>query len=256
MSGRFEGKVAIVTGATSGIGMVAAQELAREGARVVMTGRRAERGKAIVEEIKAAGGEALFIQADVSHRESISRMIEETVETYGRLDLAFNNAGIVGSGYTKAADITEDHWDRVMAVNVTGVWLCMKHEIHEMLKSGGGAIVNNASIYGLRGSHIGAADYITSKHAVMGLTKTAAMDYARRGIRVNAICPGFTHSEMVDSFADSNPEGFDRSIIPRVPMRRIGETREVTSAVLWMLSDEASFMTGQAIVPDGGWTAS
>ena len=239
MSGRFEGKVAIITGATSGIGMVTAQRMAAEGARVVLAARRADRGKALIEEIKAAGGEALFVQTDVSRRESIARMVEETVETYGRLDYAFNNAGIVGSGYTDTADIVEEDWDRIMTVNVTGVWLCMKHEIPEMLKAGGGSIVNNASIYGLRGSHIGAADYIASKHAVMGLTKTAAMDYAKKGIRVNAVCPGFTHSEMVDSFQADNPQDFDRHILPRVPMGRVGETDEVTSAVLWMLSDEA-----------------
>jgi len=255
MRKRFEGKVAIITGATSGIGMVTAQRMAAEGARVVLAARRGDRGKALVEEIKAAGGDALFVQTDVGRRDSIVRMVEETVETYGRLDYAFNNAGIVGSGYTDAADIKEDDWDRIMTVNVTGVWLCMKHEIPEMLKAGGGAIVNNASIYGLRGSTIGAADYIASKHAVMGLTKTAAVDYAKRGIRINAVCPGFTHSEMVDPFMADNPKDFDREILPRVPMGRVADTGEITSAVLWMLSDEASFMTGQAIVPDGGWTA-
>lgn len=255
MGQRFEGKVAIVTGATSGIGMVTAQRMAAEGARVVLAGRRADRGKALVDEIKAAGGEARFVQTDVSRRDSIARMVEETVEAYGRLDCAFNNAGIVGSGYTDAAEIKEEDWDRIMTVNVTGVWLCMKHEIPEMLKAGGGAIVNNASIYGLRGSHIGAADYIASKHAVMGLTKTAGVDYAKKGIRVNAVCPGFTHSEMVDGFMEDKPKNFDRHIIPRIPMGRVARTDEVVSAVLWMLSDEASIMTGQAIVPDGGWTA-
>lgn len=255
MRKRFEGKVAIVTGATSGIGMVTAQRMAAEGARVVLAARRGDRGKALVEEIKAAGGDALFVQTDVSRRESIARMVEETVETYGHLDYAFNNAGIAGSGYTDAADITEESWDRLMKVNVKGVWLCMKHEIPEMLKAGGGSIVNNASIYGLRGSHIGAADYIASKHAVIGLTKTAAVDYAQRGIRVNAVCPGFTHSEMVDPFMADNPKDFDRHILPRVPMGRVADTGEIVGAVLWMFSDEASFMTGQAIVPDGGWTA-
>lgn len=255
MSRRFEGKVAIVTGATSGIGMVTAQRMAAEGAQVVLAGRRVDRGKALVEEIKAAGGEALFVQTDVSRRESIARMVEETVETYGRLNYAFNNAGVSSSAFTDTAEISEETWDRLMTVNVTGVWLCMKHEIPEMLKAGGGAIVNNASIYGLRGSHIGGADYVASKHAVMGLTKTAAVDYAKRGIRINAVCPGFAHSEMVDPYLESKAEDFDQRIVPRVPMGRIADTGEIVGAVLWLFSDEASFMTGQAIVPDGGWTA-
>lgn len=255
MSGRFENKVSLVTGATSGIGMVTAQMLAAEGSKVVLAARRSDRGKLLVEEIQTAGGEATFVQTDVAQRDSIVKMVQTTLETYGRLDCAFNNAGIAGSTFVAAADIEEEAWDQIMNVNVKGVWLCMKYQIPELLKSGGGAIVNNASIYGLRGSSVGAADYIATKHAVMGLTKTAAVDYAQQGIRVNAVCPGFTHSEAVDPIMEENPEDFDQKVLPNVPMGRVADANEIATAVLWMLSDEASFLTGQAITPDGGWTA-
>jgi NAD(P)-dependent dehydrogenase (short-subunit alcohol dehydrogenase family) len=162
MSGRFENKVSLVTGATSGIGMVTAQMLAAEGSKVMLAARRSDRGKALVEEIQTAGGEATFVQTDVAQRDSIVKMVQTTLETYGRLDCAFNNAGIAGSTFVAAADIEEEAWDQIMNVNVKGVWLCMKYQIPELLKSGGGAIVNNASIYGLRGSSVGAADYIAT----------------------------------------------------------------------------------------------
>ena len=254
MPSRFQGKVAIVTGATSGIGAAAAWRLAAEGATVVLAGRREDRGIALVEHINEAGGTAQFVRTDVTHRDDLSQLVEHTMEEFGKLDLAFNNAGIAGTAFTRAADIAEDQWDEVIAVNLTSVWLSMKHEIPAMLASGGGSIVNNASSYALRGSDFGSSDYVAAKHGVLGLTRTAAIDYAPRGIRINALCPGYTHSEIVDPLLADNP-GTAEQIQRRVPMARIADPEEVAAAALWLLSDEASFVTGQALTPDGGLTA-
>jgi NAD(P)-dependent dehydrogenase (short-subunit alcohol dehydrogenase family) len=174
---------------------------------------------------------------------------------FGRLDGAFNNAGVSGSTLTKLADISFENWDATLAVNLTSIFTCMKYEIKAMLDSGGGVIVNNSSIYGMRGSYVGTADYVATKHAVLGLTKTAALDYAKAGIRINAVCPGYTHSEMVDPIIAADPQGFDSIITARIPMGRIAETDEITNGVVWLLSQESTFMTGQALVLDGGWTA-
>ncbi|MEP7271250.1 MAG: SDR family oxidoreductase [Acidobacteriota bacterium] len=255
MNSRFQDKVVIVTGASSGIGKVSALAFAREGARVTIASRRVDEGLQTVSEIKAQGGEAFFIQTDVARTQDVQTMVRATIETYGRLDCAFNNAGISGDALILTADHTEENWDSVMAVNLKGVWLCMKYQIPEMLKHGRGAIVNNSSIYGLGGSTVGHVPYTVSKHGVIGLTKTAAFEYAKLGIRVNAICPGFTHSEMVDSALEALPREFETLLTNDVPMGRIGETQEIANAVLWLSSDEASFVTGQALAPDGGWLA-
>lgn len=252
---RFRGKVVLVTGATSGIGENTARALAAEGAHVVLAARRAERGEALVRSIHAAGGAAQFVACDVTNREAVQQLVQKVLSLHGRLDGAFNNAGTAGAVLEKVADISDERWDNMLATNLTSVFTCMKYEIKAMLDSGGGVIVNNSSIYGLLGSHIGAADYVVAKHALMGLTKTAAADYAKAGIRINSICPGYTHSELVDPIIAADPEAFATLVTARVPMGRVAEPAEITRGVLWLLSSESSFMTGQALVLDGGWTA-
>jgi len=254
MTNRFDGKVVIVTGASSGIGKVSALAFAREGAQVVIAARRADQGMQTIEEIKSAGGEALFVKTDVANTEDVINMVATTIKVYGQLDCAFNNAGISGDVFIPTADHSEENWDRVISINLKGVWLCMKYELPEMLKRGRGAIVNNSSVYGLAGSTVGHVPYAVSKHGVIGLTKSAAIDYARKGIRVNAVCPGYAHSDMVDPGLEAAPAEFEK-ILKDVPMRRIAETEEIAAAVLWLCSDEASFVTGHALAPDGGWLA-
>ena len=255
MKQRFQDKVVMVTGATSGIGKVAALAFARESARVVVVGRRLEEGEQTVQQIKDEGGDALFIQADVSKSIDVMSMVDKTIQNYGRLDCAFNNAGIGGNVMLPTADHTEENWDAVMSINLKGVWLCMKYQIPEMLKQGRGAIVNNSSIYGLGASTVGHVPYAVSKHGVIGLTKTAAYEYARQGIRVNAICPGYTHTEMVDSAMAALPDLFEKLLANDIPMGRIADAEEIVNAVVWLCSDEASFVTGQTLAPDGGWLA-
>jgi NAD(P)-dependent dehydrogenase (short-subunit alcohol dehydrogenase family) len=254
MNKRFQDKVVIITGATSGIGKVSALAFAREGAKVVMASRRVEQGQQLVEQIKSAGGEASFIQTDVASAQDVMKMVSHTIETYGKLDCAFNNAGVGGDVMIPTADHSEENWDNVMSINLKGVWLCMKYQIPEMLKQGRGSILNNSSIYGLAASTVGHVPYAVSKHGIIGLTRTAAFEYARKGIRVNAICPGYTHTELVDNALEALPGLFDK-IVADVPMGRIAETEEIVNAVLWLCSDESSFVTGQAIAPDGGWLA-
>ena len=252
--GRFRNKVMLVTGATSGIGENTARALVKEGAHVVLAARRVERGQALARELNEAGGSASFVTCDVTDREAVKRLVQHVMSVNGRLDGAFNNAGIAGAVLQKCADIADETWDAILAANLTSVFTCLKYEIKAMLDSGGGVIVNNASIYALRGSHIGAADYVTTKHAVLGLTKTAAADYAQAGIRINAICPGYTHSELVDPIIAADPAGFETNITSRIPLGRVAEPAEIARAVLWLLSDEAGYMTGQSLVIDGGWT--
>ncbi len=255
MTKRFQDKVVIVTGASSGIGKVAALAFAREGAKVTIAARRVEEGLQTVNQIKNEGGDAFFVQTDVANSQDVIKMVSKTIESYGRLDCAFNNAGIGGDVQIPTADHTEENWDSVMSVNLKGVWLCMKYQIPEMLKQGRGAIVNNSSIYGLAASTVGHVPYAVSKHGVIGLTKTAAFEYAKKGIRVNAVCPGYTHSELVDTAIESLPATFEAMLANDIPMGRIAETEEIAHAVLWLCSDEASFVTGQTLAPDGGWLA-
>ena len=252
MAGLTEGKVALVTGAGSGIGRATALVFAREGAKVVVSDIVVEGGEETMQQIKAAGGEAIFVKADVSKGADVEALITQTVETYGRLDCAFNNAGIEG-GVKPTIDCTEEEFGRTIAVNLTGVWLCMKHEIQQMLSQGGGTIVNTASVAGLVGFP-GLPDYVASKHGVLGLTKTAALEYAKSGIRVNAVCPGVIQTPMVERGAQLSP-GFDELAVSMEPVGRFGQPSEIGEAVVWLCSEAASFVTGHPMTVDGGLVA-
>ncbi len=252
--GRFDGKVAVITGGNSGIGKATAIQFAQEGAKVVVAARREDEGNAVVDAIKSSGGEAIFTSVDVSSSEEVQRMVAQSVEAFGGIDYAFNNAGMVGTHFASIDQYDETHWQRVMEVNVTGVFLCMKYQIPEILKRGGGAIVNMASVSGLRGSRGGAAVYATSKHAVIGLTKSAALECAQKNIRINSVCPAVIDTPMAQGALMSDDE-MKKQVIAMHPIGRIGEPEEVASPVLWLCSDEASFVTGHQMVIDGGLMA-
>jgi NAD(P)-dependent dehydrogenase (short-subunit alcohol dehydrogenase family) len=247
----LEGKVALVTGGTSGIGRETAVLFAKAGARVVVAGRREQEGNETVELINAAGGEGLFVKTDVSKGSEVEALVQKAVEKFGRLDIAFNNAGIEGA-WVPIIRQSEEDFDKTIAVNLKGVWLCLKYEIRQMLKQGGGAIVNMASVTGLAGAS-GAAAYSASKHGVIGLTKTAALENAKSGIRVNAVCPGVIETPMADRLFRA--PGVHKYVVGCHPIGRLGRPSEIAGAVLWMCSDQASFMTGQTLVLDGGFLA-
>ena len=250
----FEGKVALVTGGSSGIGRATALAFAREGAKVIVVNNsNVEKGKETVSMIESAGGEAIFIKTDVSNAVEVEAMVNKAVETYGRLDCAFNNAGI-GDTMALTADLTEEEWDRTINVNLKGVWLCMKYEIKQMLKQGGGAIVNMSSAIGLVGLK-GSSAYTASKGGVIQLTRTAALEYARSGIRVNAVCPSFIATPMNKRLLANQPE-LEKTIKTVLhPVGRLGEMEEVAEAVIWLCSDRASFVTGHPMAVDGGYLA-
>lgn len=245
-------KVALVTGAASGIGAAAARIFAAHGERVVVSDTNEAGGQATVDRITDAGGEAIFVRADVSVAADVQALVAATVENFGRLDHAFNNAGIEGE-QASLAEIAEDDWDRLIGINLRGVWLCMRAEIPVMLERGGGAIVNNASVAGLVG-FAGAGAYAASKHGVVGLTRAAALDYAQLGLRVNAVCPGIIDTPMVARAVEGNPE-LAAGLKAAEPIGRLGTPEEIGEAAYWLCSDAASFMTGQAIAVDGGFTA-
>jgi NAD(P)-dependent dehydrogenase (short-subunit alcohol dehydrogenase family) len=250
MPGYLDGKAALVTGAGSGIGRATALACAREGAKIVVADRVVEGGEETVSMIKSAGGEATFVPVNVTQAAEVEAMVAAAVSTYGRIDCAHNNAGIEGV-FATTADYPEEDWDRVMAVNLKGVWLCMKYEIPQMLQQSGGAIVNTASLAGLVGAKRMPA-YVASKHGVAGLTKTAALEYAKSGIRINAVCPGIIHTSMVDRmFLSRRPDLEDR-LAAVEPMGRLGKPEEVAEAVVWLCSDAASFVTGHTMTVDGG----
>jgi NAD(P)-dependent dehydrogenase (short-subunit alcohol dehydrogenase family) len=247
-----EGKVALVTGGTSGIGRVTSILFARKGARVVVAGRREIEGKETIDLIRRAGGEGIFVRADVSRASEVKALVEKTVAAYGGLDYAFNNAGIEGH-WVPIVEQTEDEWDRTIDINLKGTWMCLKYELQQMLKQGrGGVIVNNASISGFIGSY-GSATYAASKHGVLGLTKAAALEVARNGIRVNAVCPAAVETPMADRLFGA-PE-VRKKVLGFYPIARFGKPIEVAEAVLWMCSGAAGFMTGQSLVLDGGFLA-
>ena len=248
----LQDKVGIVTGGTSGIGRDAAVLFAKAGARVVVAGRREAEGKETIDLVRAAGGEGLFVKTDVSQAAEVHALVQKTVEKFGRLDVAFNNAGIEGN-WLPIAEQPEEDWDRTIGINLKGTWLCLKYEIQQMLRQGGGgAIVNMASVAGLMGS-AGAATYCASKHGVMGLTKSAALENAKSGIRVNAVCPAVIETPMGERLF-GEPE-FRKYALSLHPIGRFGTPMEVAEAVVWMCSDRASFMTGQSLVLDGGFLA-
>lgn len=246
---RLQEKVALVTGAASGIGRAAARRLAAEGARVVVSDLDVTRGEETVRLIREADGEAVFVRADVSRADEVEALMLQTLAAFNRLDCAVNNAGVGGDLLpTHLRD--EAMWDAVMNVNLKGVWLCMKYELAAMLDQGGGSIVNVASAAGLVGFRQASA-YAASKHGVIGLTRSAALEYARLGIRVNAVCPGFTDTPMVEALGHGSPKRAD-AIINAIPLRRLGTPDEVAQAVLWLCSDESTFVTGHALAVDGG----
>ncbi|MGI9657845.1 MAG: SDR family oxidoreductase [Gaiellaceae bacterium] len=253
MSGSLAGKVALVTGAGSGIGRAAARAFARAGAAVVVADIDAVGGQESAALVASDDGEASFVQTDVTRSRDVEAMVAYTLATYGRLDCALNNAGVAGLVGTTTVDYAEEDWDRVVEVDLKGVWLCMKHELTHMLKVEGGAIVNTASIAGLVGLP-GSSPYVASKHGVVGLTKTAALEYATRGIRVNAVCPGVIDTPLVDEIVARTPER-KQLYLDAQPIGRLGTPEEVAAAVVWLCTDEASFVTGQAFPVDGGFVA-
>jgi NAD(P)-dependent dehydrogenase (short-subunit alcohol dehydrogenase family) len=256
---RFAGKVALVTGASSGIGRATALAFAREGASVVIASRKRERGIAVLDELKTVGGEAEFVQADVSYGVDVDALLTRVVARFERLDVAVNNAASIDVGVFKSiAEFDEAEFDQHIAANVKSVWLCMKHEITLMLAHGGGAIVNMSSVTGLGGAPQ-SAFYSAAKAAVVGLTKSAALEYAARNIRVNALVPGAFATPMLQTvfsrISPEDPAAAEASYKKGIPLHRIGKPEEAADAVLWLCSDQASYVTGHSLIVDGGLTA-
>jgi len=252
MTAELQNKVALITGGTTGIGRDTAILFAKNRAKVVISGRRETEGNQAIALVRAAGGDGLFVKSDVSKPADVQSLIAKTVEKFGRLDIAFNNAGIEGQ-WKPIIEQSEEDWDSVIDINLKGTWLCLKYEIQQMLTQGsGGAIVNMSSVAGLMGS-AGAAIYVASKHGVIGLTRNAALECAAKGIRVNAVCPAVIETAMADrAFADPQ---VSKRVLAMHPLGRFGKPMEIAEAVLWLCSNKSSFMTGHYIVLDGGMRA-
>ncbi len=252
MAGLLQDKIAIVTGVASGIGRAAAMLFAREGAAVVAADVTADEGEAVVKQVKDGGGKAIFVRCDISRAADVEALAAAAVNAYGRLDCAFNNAGIIGK-LARTAEETEENFDRIITIDLKGPWLCMKYEILQMLKQGkGGAIVNTASAAGLVGSH-GMPTYTAAKHGVVGLTRTAALEYAKAGIRINAVCPGIVDTPMTQGIMAQHPRMAQATGI--MPLGRECRPEEIAEAAAWLCSEHASFVTGHAMAVDGGLTA-
>jgi len=249
---QFDTEVAVVTGASSGIGRATAEAFAAAGARVVVSDVNVEGGEETVARIEKAGGTAIFVETDVTDDDAVAALVDTAVSEYGRLDFACNNAGI-GGPQKPTADLSADEWQGVVDVNLNGVWRSMRHEIPAMLDGDGGVIVNMASILGKVG-FANAAPYVAAKHGVLGLTKTAAIEYAEQGVRVNAVCPGFVDTPLLGEGGLDDPEA-RQGIESLHPMNRLGDVDEIASAVVWLCSDGASFTTGEALTVDGGYTS-
>ena len=254
MPGLLEGKSALITGAGGGIGRATALAFAREGARVAVADVAVEAAHETVAQVNAAGGQAMSLSGDVTRDADVRAMVSAVVGAHGRLDCAFNNAGIAGwqveAAGKKTAEWSEEAFDRMIAVNLKGVWLCMRHELSQMQAQGGGAIVNTGSIAGLVGLPTSSA-YVAAKHGVLGLTKTAAIEYAEANIRVNAVCPGYIETRMTEETMRRRGE----AILAQVPFHRLGSPEEIAEMVVWLCSDRASYVSGVAYNVDGGWMA-
>ena len=247
----FTGKVALVTGAAAGMGLATAQAFAEAGAAVVLADVSEDAARAEAEKLAGAGHAALAIRCDVSDDAEVAAMVERTVAEFGRLDAAFNNAGVMAR-ITPVADSSRDEWDRVIGINLRGVWSCMKHELRQMERQGSGAIVNNASVGALTGNP-GIASYIASKHGVIGLTRTAALEYVKRGIRVNAVNPGLIDTQIARDVVSGNEQAY-ADLANNVPIGRAGRPEEIASVVLWLCSPGASYVIGHGLTVDGGMT--
>jgi NAD(P)-dependent dehydrogenase (short-subunit alcohol dehydrogenase family) len=250
METAFKNKVAIITGGSSGIGRATALAFAKKGAKIVIVDWH--ESPETMESLTDLDAEAIFIKCDVSKSADVKAMVKKTIGTFGRLDYAFNNAGIEGDS-APTADCTEENWDKTIAINLKGIWLCMKHEIPEMLRQGKGTIVNCSSVAGLVGFE-GLPAYVASKHGIIGLTKTAALEYAGQGIRMNTVCPGVIQTPMMDRLTGKKKEAIEQ-FTALEPVGRMGQPEEIANTVVWMCSDEASFITGHAMVVDGGFVA-
>jgi len=248
----FKNKVVLITGGASGIGRAAALAFAKKGANVVVSDLAETGGQDTVRMILGMGGDAVFVRADVSNLNEVTDLIQQAVDSYGSVDIAVNNAGYQGVR-ARTAEYPGLEWQRVIDINLTGVWTCMKFELDQMVQQGSGVIVNLASVAGLVGFP-GHSAYAASKHAVVGLTKTAALEYIRKGIRINAVCPGFTDTPMVQRVMEEDPE-YGQRLVGHIPARRLGTPEEVAAAILYLCDDQAGFVTGHCLVLDGGVTA-